>query len=428
MLSPRTAILAAACLFAVYVVNSAWTAVAPKTSAARGEDSFGRGRDGYRGIYDVLEQLDVPVERRIDPPTADLPLDATLVLWSPSPRLVRLEPTYLHAVADWVQQGGRVVVASGYLTWDETLELEKLTENLEHYRSETLPALGLEGVEIDFLLPDEIPDRRRPEDPELRISNVKWWEPELSEGEVRQLGTLGAELPFIELEDFVEVRGRTQVIDANGTWRTLAAAIPQGRGEIVVVSDSTLLCNAALGRGDNSVWAVGLLTDGGTRRVLVDEFYHGLSVRGNAWWLLGQPQYALPAAAVVLLLVVATWRAGQLAGPPLEPQEPARRTIGEYLDAMSRFQRQGRNADNSILERVRDGILHRLTRRYGVSATSADWEPLLTTMERQDAERAAKLRQARSSTELALASTGLGSSRNILTALHDLSGCLAERK
>ena len=72
-------------------------------------------------------------------------------------------------------------------------------------------------------------------------------------------------------------------------WATNSFA--RGKGEIVIVSDPRLLANALLAKADNSVLAVNLLAPHG-ETVVLDEFYHGLSVRGNALYLFTRPGYA----------------------------------------------------------------------------------------------------------------------------------------
>ena len=66
---------------------------------------------GQRGLFEILADLGIPVERILGPPTAVVGREVTLVLWKPQPDLVQVEPAYLHALARWVENGGRVVVA-----------------------------------------------------------------------------------------------------------------------------------------------------------------------------------------------------------------------------------------------------------------------------------------------------------------------------
>jgi hypothetical protein len=426
MLSPRLAIIAAACLFALYVVSSAWNAIAPRTSGRQAQDSHGIGRPGYRGLVDVLEALGTPVERRVLPPGEDLPQDATLLLWAPDPKLVALEPAHLRAVARWVEQGGRVVLAPGQASAVQQAELDKLSEELEHYNAKLLPALGLEGVTIEQLISSNVPEDSPGDDPELVISQIVADEAAPGGTDVKELVTLGEALPVVETDDDVTVAWRTRMLDADGDERALALAVPKGDGEVIVVSDPTLLSNVALGRGDNSVWAFDLLTDGGTRRVIVDEFYHGLSVRGNAWWLLGQPQYAMVAAAVVLLLAVATWRAGVLLGPPLASREPSRRAIGEYIESMGRFFRRGRNADVYLLGQIRDGVWRRLCHLFGVPPATHDLERLLAAIGRRDPARSSEVREAWTKTDEVLNGKKRATEATVVEAMGKLSACLTD--
>ena len=98
----------------IAVVSLAWACLElaqPPDSGGLGRDSYGTRVHGQRGLFEILADLGIPVERILGPPTAVVGRDVTLVLWKPQPDLVQVEPAYLHALARWVENGGRVVVA-----------------------------------------------------------------------------------------------------------------------------------------------------------------------------------------------------------------------------------------------------------------------------------------------------------------------------
>ena len=98
----------------IAVVSLAWACLElaqPPDSGGMGRDSYGTRAQGQRGLFEILTDLGIPVERILGPPTAVVGREVTLVLWKPQPDLVQVEPAYLHALARWVENGGRVVVA-----------------------------------------------------------------------------------------------------------------------------------------------------------------------------------------------------------------------------------------------------------------------------------------------------------------------------
>ena len=76
---------------------------------------------------------------------------------------------------------------------------------------------------------------------------------------------------------------------------------------MAVMAVPAIASNWLLGEADNSVLAAQLMTLG-QQRVIMDEFYHGLTIRGNALWLLTRPGYAALALAIAALVSVWIWR------------------------------------------------------------------------------------------------------------------------
>ena len=81
MLSARNAVLAALAVFALSIIAGTISLMGPPDSNGAAVDSYGTRRDGYRAMYELLSAFNVPVERRIEPPSPDLPTSTTLVLW-----------------------------------------------------------------------------------------------------------------------------------------------------------------------------------------------------------------------------------------------------------------------------------------------------------------------------------------------------------
>ena len=112
MLSARNAVLAALAVFVFSMIAGTVSLMGPPDSNGAAVDSYGTQRDGYRAVFELLSAFGVPVERRIEPPSPDLPAATTLVLWLPHDDLVANEPAYLERLLPWVERGGRLVVAA----------------------------------------------------------------------------------------------------------------------------------------------------------------------------------------------------------------------------------------------------------------------------------------------------------------------------
>lgn len=422
MLTPRTAVVCAAVLCAALAVN----AIATSRRAATGGESEFRsdrlGRAGTHALCALLSELGFEVERRPLPFTGDEPLAAVLLLIDPDPLLVRTEPEPLERIRDWVGRGGRLVVAPHFATGAEQLKLAELARELPHFDADLLPELGLADVQVKPLPVTKIPTETAPNDDELMISRVV---DDDAASEIEELVTLGGGLPELLIPAGVNPRWATRIHDAEGTPRVLAAAFPRGAGEVVLVADATLLSNVTLPRGDNATWFIEQILSGRTGPILVDEFYHGLTIRGNAWWLLTQPAYALPAVCGLVCLGLWTWRTGRCLGPPLADAPPSRRAVSEYVSAMARFFQRGADAQRFVLHEVRSGVQRRLADETGLPLAGADPERLAAAIARRQPHRGTHVAAAFAACDAVLQAERSTSAER-LDALRQLRGCLPD--
>jgi hypothetical protein len=350
-----------------------------------------------------------------------------LLLIAPDPVLVRVEPQPLRRWAAWVRGGGRLVVAPAFPSAEEEERLKRMSEELAHYDAGLFDLLGLPGVRVELMLSEDIPERSAPDDPEVLLSQVAADQngpaTDRTLDQVEELATLGAALPEVLGNAAESTLWETRLVDAHGRERVFAAGFRAGRGEIAVVSDATVFANAALRRGQNALWAAGLLAPSPGGRVIVDEFYHGLNARGNPWWLLTNPALATLAAFGLLLLGLWTWRSGVLLGPPLDALPPSRRSIGESISALGRFFLRGRGAPAFLLRQIRHGVWRELSREAGLPAGQTDVERLAAAIARHDPARAAHLREAVVAAD-ALVLRGTGRPQAWVTAAQRLQACL----
>ena len=438
MLTPRNVILAA---LAVILFSLAWRVVGmlgPPDSGGRAADSYGTRADGVRGLYETLAELGVPVSRSLAPPDRSLSQEATQVLWNPHANLVAYEPRFLDHLGDWVRDGGRLVVtpplerridtlmaADGVIPvkdaattlWeglgidDRSVSTSVGKSSAEDMDSEIAPGLPASESESTDVTPQPVVGSVAGEGSLATLAS-----------DVRQLATPDDPLQTVDAADG-ESDGQLMYRDAAGKDRAVVRSFAVGEGEVVVVGDSRLLSNQYLGRADNSVLAVRLLM-GDRQRVEFNEFYHGLSVRGNPLWLLTRRGYALLASAVLVVVVIVTWRSAVLLGPPLTTPEPSRRTIAEYIDAMSQFLNRGSATRLQLLRAVYDGTLRRIASEFGVTHDRDDAEIVAAAVARRDRDRATRLKDAAAAVDGVLAKHDKATEKETVLALRQLQNCL----
>jgi hypothetical protein len=203
----------------------------------------------------------------------------------------------------------------------------------------------------------------------------------------------------------------------------IIAVIKRGKGEIVIVSEPRLLSNALVAQTDNSILAAHLLSPTG-QSVTFDEFYHGLAVRGNPLYLLTRPGFAVVTAGLLVSVGVWTWRAALFLGPPLADPEPARRDIGQYIDAMSDFFGRGLDHRRFLVREARDGVLQQLCEELKLPAETSNIDTILAALRRRDPLRAEALRVQLQQIDMALAKPGDFPKSSFLPTMQRLAGCL----
>src|SRR5262249_13194320 len=154
-------------------------------------------------------------------------------------------------------------------------------------------------------------------------------------------------------------------------------------------------------QADNSVLAARVMAQS-DRPVIWDEFYHGLTVRGNPLFLLTRSGYALVATAILAIVLVWVWRQAIFLGPPVAPATAPRRTLAEYIDAMANFPHLGAGSLHFMLSEFRHGVLSSLRRRLGLHRGQESAEDIATALGRHDPEAARQFRDAVAAVDLIL--------------------------
>jgi len=182
-------------------------------------------------------------------------------------------------------------------------------------------------------------------------------------------------------------------VEADGDPEPIAAVYPRGAGRVIVLADARLAQNRLVGQADNPVLVTHLLADSG-KPVVFDEFYHGLTIRANPFWLLSRFPYGILAASVLAASIVVGWRAYRFLGPPLQPRPVSRRTLSEYIEAMARLLNRSKRPSHFLLTEIRQGLLWRLRHDLGLPPGNEDVQKIVWILERRDPPLAEKTRAA----------------------------------
>lgn len=433
MLSARNFIVLAAAVFGLSIILTALSAFRTEDSGGWGRDTFGTRGRGFRGLYEVLGELGVTVERRTAPPREDMPIGDTLVLLEPNDELVHVNPSYLQSVDAWVKRGGRLVlVPDGQDAWWRK-------DNSGSNREEVGPrnameALGLDGV-VRVVPSDGGTSTDDDEDSifgtrplKTKTINVHSIEPghafdEIAD-EVKELAVEEDGCSTLKSKS-KDLDGVLAYKDSAGKEKWVAAAVRQGDGEIIVVADPALFANRFLGEADNSVLAARLMKPaGGT--VVFDEFYHGLSVRGNPFYLLTRPGFAAVTVAILLAIGAWAWRTAVFLGPPLPDVEASRRNIGEYLSAMGNYFSRGRGSGAFLLRETREGALRELCRKLHLPVETPEPAAVVSALGRRNTNAARELSAALAEADAALAAANeRAGAAYYLSIIQRLSNCLS---
>ena len=466
MLTSRNAIALSISLAVFSLLWSCLSLLRPPDGDGLRADSYGiRGR-GQRAILETFREVGLPIRRSLGPPVAGNLVNSRLVLWQPSNEIVRVEQTWLEGVGNWVRDGGHVLVAVGVeeLNWFDPEVIRKAekqkreqkkkkssTDKTEVEPRSLWELLQLPTVSVKSLAPEdssvETPESEKSSSRKLRdifqdalktgqttkertklvarTSGVF----ESMLGQDRTLSLPKGGVFQIQYGDHVPVG--TIVVpnetfaEASGDEVCVVARFAVGQGEVTVVGVPALIENSVIGEEDNIVVLSKLLIDG-EHEVVLDEFYHGLAIRGNPMWLFAQRTYGTVTLALLLVIGLVAWRQSVFLGTPLAERPVSRRAIREYVDAMARFLREGREAGAWILSKLRDGVLWHLRREHGLPPDQHSEERLVAAVERRDPDRAAELSNTLQAVQSLLAAGQAGDQRRAIPLMRRMVECLSK--
>ncbi|WP_437223402.1 DUF4350 domain-containing protein [Planctomicrobium sp. SH661] len=442
----RSSILLAVFIFVTSIVLATLSLLRTPDSGGRGRNSYGTHADGYRAAVELLNELNVPAQRRHAPP---VPVDTstTLVFLQPDPLIAGTEPAYLKSLLPWVEKGGRLVVAAGVSAKDQErrsksklagVSMPSVTQSLE-LGVEISVAEGekdlAERIQFESDNMDPMEERQRFE--KAITESFKKRPAPPRQLQMQGTGTLnlaasGSETLFVPGDSLSVLKlydsspaGTIELFADGESKGILAAEFPRGLGKIVLVSEPRIFSNVLLARGDNSVLAMQLLAPEG-QKVVVDEFYHGLSVRGNTLYLLTRPGYAAVAVGLLAFACLMAWRNARFLGPPLQDRIPQRRDLSEYINAMGRFFSGGNGSRPFLVGQLRSGVLREISKEFSLPEGTQDVELVAGIVSRRNAGRGDQIRNTFREVDAALEQQGRWSRTETLDAMRRLTACLSK--
>jgi uncharacterized protein DUF4350 len=142
-----------------------------------------------------------------------------------------------------------------------------------------------------------------------------------------------------------------------------------GKGRVLLLSDPFIVANNGVGRADNLLLALNVVTSGGGL-IAFDEFHQGRATTHNALfqYFSGTPVMAICAQLALIGLAI-VWSQGRRFGRPLPLPHVDRRSKLEFVASMAELQQRAK-AHDLALENIYARVRRVLVRYAGVSNSS----------------------------------------------------------
>jgi hypothetical protein len=225
--------------------------------------------------------------------------------------------------------------------------------------------------------------------------------------------------PGVALDSFAE-SNEDATDGLSGYWpmlttsegRVVAAQVRVGAGRFVVLRSTWPATNAGLGREDNALLMVRLLSDhvGAAQPeagLWFDEFHHGFTNDRSLAAYLRDTSLWVVVGQLAFLLFLVGWRVQRRFGSPLPMYEDELRGSGDYLKAMSQIYRRGGHADHVVAVML-DDLARQLVSHFRLGRGLAGDGLAVQLEEAGHAEAATRLRALRADAERVLARKRVG--------------------
>ena len=329
--------------------------------------TFFNSKHGLKAAYLALERLEYSVERLRRPLDEDTLADAdALALLEP---LLPIEKYEAQCLLNWVQKGGRLLLAPGGQPYCDDKNENKVAVNTlaEWFAWARQPTFFCDEDETIILAKS------------IRMNADASRDSVLLDG-IAELTVAG------------DARLEAAIVDANGPladcqvtplWGDddglIAARVVYGQGEMIVLADVHALCNRGLREADNALWLANLTRQlAGANRdgtLLFDEYHAGFPHQEPSWSAIARlmlaegwgSSVAQATLVAILALIAGSLRFGRPRG--LEPAR--RRRHGEFLAAAGRLLHAARATDLAA-ETLRPHYHNRLCRALGLPQNASE--------------------------------------------------------
>ena len=447
MLTGRNVLVAAIAITVLSMISITWTQDTD-SNFELGRNTLGVRPQGHRGLFDTLRALDIDVRRNIVPPNASLSTEQTLVFLEPDISMLEIEPAYISNLNQWVENGGCVVYSPArsraYFSFDATPDPDSTPpkEFAELIGIGPLNVSGWTVVSSDGQEPAEVIPSVPP----------KFQNPSTGQSTAADFGSVISPTAIIQSSLAVQPEGRWQsladsvsairvpknyirllksvpdsvvarlvVPSDNDEELTVAAMFEKGKGSVIVFSDPIIAHNGYVAQEDNAVALVSLLTQNET--VLFDEFYHGMVPRGNPFVLLKRPSFTILIGLICLTILIYAWRHGIRLGPASVTKPVSRRSLREYVDAMSRMFAQSDGHVPFLLRESRSGLVWTLRCELAMTSTKNTEEDIIRILQRRQPERAKRFADCLKEFDRLLSQRAVAH-RDDIHAINKVSDCL----
>jgi hypothetical protein len=327
--------------------------------------------DGTRALYLLAEQRKIPVHRvqqSLDILSEQDNLLLFAIEFSEKSSKQEEHPSWMNGLAD-----GGVDDDDDPFAKDDKLD----DEDRLHTGANQLRALAVTTSEREKLLAHVKSGHTliyvpwgSAENPLLKAIDVALWKADKAL-DVRTLVpgqptpyTVGVERVEAKVQAYLGLpAGAVPLLVDEKLGEAVAAVVPYGQGEVIVIGAPDLAMNRSLTRADNAQFWMSLLSSvQRTGPIGVDEFHHGFtSERSIADFAA---RYGLQFAVLQLILGVCLWASAlRRFGRPRPPAEDVRVGSTDALFATSRIYREGRHFGHAA-----SAILKELSTEYAATA------------------------------------------------------------
>jgi hypothetical protein len=283
--------------------------------------------DGAQALYWLLEELDLPVGRTLQPLVEGDPPRGALALLAPTRDL---SPAEVHEVMERVREGDLLLFAAA--PWG---------------RGPIHDSLGVlpRFAPGQHVLAEGAAARARPHGWTEGVDTVS-----------------GFRAVFADTSPAFLRPGIDTLLVREG--RAVAVTFPLGEGRVVALADVHPLTNARLRESGAAVLVARAAAAAGDT-LWFDEYYHGFREPEGGIGALRRLMAVVPAGAwlqLLLLGVLALWAAGRRFGAPYPPAPRERRSPLEHVEALAGAYRQA-DARRTARHLLVAGLARRLGRR-----------------------------------------------------------------